>query len=436
MAQDIVADAVPDEEPLDLAIVAVKIDNELHAEDLTSLKFLCQELVIGSKLQQADSAVELIHLLESASIVTSSDFFVLADLLQYIGRVDILEAVGFTEKGVLQRRRREGSVIKPLYVLLLKISDDLTEKDVKKMASLCPQVPQSKKLSCGTDLFTVMCQHRTISHGNVQPLVKILQTLERTALVDRVTRYVESDKDPRDVKVVPVDKHTDSEMYEIFLQMFSKTPDQDVYPMVNDIHGIFLLITNASFKKAREARGGGRFPEDRTGSGSNLDVICLKKLFEQLHFEVVIKEDCTAADMKKKIRKQCRRDFKKYDCFACAILSHGTEKGIMGVDVLDNKGFGGEKAGEGAKGPVLKDGGDDDDDMQLKLLESIPGVPKDEPGPAGSPEGGHVFLFLSTVPGYRSYRDETGSSSWFIQAVVSEFSRHAHSMELTDLARQ
>lgn len=194
MAQDMETDAVNGPR-MDLRVVVMKIDNELHDEDVLSLKFLCQGLVISNKLKRAETAHELIALLESASLLSGSDYFILADLLQYIGRVDILEALDFNEQEVLYRRRFRGSDIKPFYVLLFKIAEEMTEEDVKKAAFMYGKVPNSKKLTSGLDLFTIMYQHHAISPENVRPLVQIFESMERNDIVELVGQYAVTEGD-------------------------------------------------------------------------------------------------------------------------------------------------------------------------------------------------------------------------------------------------
>lgn len=178
---------------LDLRSIIMKIDNELHDDDVDNLKFLCLGLLIGSKLMRVDNALELIDLLESAGHVSASDYFILADLLQIICRLDVLESIGFTEEEVLYRRQQCGSRVDPFYVLLFRISEEMTKEDVKKAAHQFGKMPQSKKLEKGTDLFTVMCQRQAITPNNINLLLDIFTSLKRNDIVQMIRKYLGKD---------------------------------------------------------------------------------------------------------------------------------------------------------------------------------------------------------------------------------------------------
>ncbi|KAK7507485.1 hypothetical protein BaRGS_00001420 [Batillaria attramentaria] len=188
MSQDMETDA-SNGRHIDFRRVVLKMDNELHDEDVESLKFLCQGLVITSKLNRVKEAHELVEELQSAGVVSERDYFLLADLLQYIGRVDIVEAINYEEQEVLRYRRQNRSHIKPFYVLLFRIAEELTDEDVKKAVFMYGKVPNKKNVSNGMDLFTIMCQHNVINPDNIGLLVQIFQSLERNDVVELVRRY-------------------------------------------------------------------------------------------------------------------------------------------------------------------------------------------------------------------------------------------------------
>lgn len=189
MAHNMLDEDAQTQEPLDLRTVAMRIDNDIHDEDVDNLKFLCQGLLAGNKLKRAGTALELISLLESAGHVSNNDYFLLADLLQYIHRIDVLELIEFDEQEVLTERQRRKSKIDAFYVLLFQIAEDMPDEDVKKAAFMYGKIPRSQKLSSGLDVFTVMVQHKAIAPGNIIHLRKILESLERNDLVEIVDKY-------------------------------------------------------------------------------------------------------------------------------------------------------------------------------------------------------------------------------------------------------
>ena len=175
-----------------LMSAAMIIDNNLHDEDVESMKFLCQGLLVGSKLKRIDTAHEIISLLQSANRLAENDYFILAELLQYIGRVDVLERIGYDADEVVFQRRQRGSQINPFFVLLFQIAEELTDEDVKKAAFAFGKIPRSQlqKLSSGLDLFTLMVQRQAITPEDVRLLVEIFASLERQDIVEQVNRYV------------------------------------------------------------------------------------------------------------------------------------------------------------------------------------------------------------------------------------------------------
>ncbi|KAK7483492.1 hypothetical protein BaRGS_00025291 [Batillaria attramentaria] len=91
------------------------------------------------------------------------------------------------------------------------------------------------------------------------------------------------------------------------------------------VRGRFLLINNEKYE------GGGFHMGKRVGS--QIDLIALDLLFRQLGFYVVIKTDLTASEMLAAFREQAAFDHSQYDCFACALLSHGdVDDTLFGTD--------------------------------------------------------------------------------------------------------
>ncbi|XP_076459077.1 uncharacterized protein LOC143292555 [Babylonia areolata] len=177
----------------ELAAAVMIMDNHLHDDDLESLKFLCQGLVVASKLKRVKAIHELVSCLQSAGALSEDDFFLLPDLLQYIQRVDVLGSIGCDEEEVIFQRCQQDSKIIPFYILLYHIAEDLSDEDLKKAKYMYPGgVPRSKTVSSGLDLFAVMIQHSKISPADVSLLVSIFQHLRSQAIVNMLNRYMET----------------------------------------------------------------------------------------------------------------------------------------------------------------------------------------------------------------------------------------------------
>jgi hypothetical protein len=181
-------DALIQERP-DKMTAVMKMDNELHSDDIEGMKFLCQGLIPGAKLKSVEDIPKLADLLEKASVLTDSDGFILADLLTYVRRIDILEAIGYTEREVMIQRRQQPSCIKPFYILLYQIAEELGDEDVRKAKYMYGKVPKSQTVSSGLDLFTVMVQHRAVTPENVSQMREIFKQIERMDLVEIIERY-------------------------------------------------------------------------------------------------------------------------------------------------------------------------------------------------------------------------------------------------------
>ncbi|XP_025088866.1 LOW QUALITY PROTEIN: caspase-10-like [Pomacea canaliculata] len=165
------------------------VDNELHDDDVKTLKFLCQNLVPGNKVNRVKTAHELMDLLESRNLLSSVNYDLIPDLLQCIGRIDIVESLGYDEEEVLTNRDRGLCQINPFYILLCTISNDLSDEDVKKMAFLYGKIPRSQALSSGLDVFTTMIHHKTAGPDNIQALKDIFMSIQRNDLVTKLENY-------------------------------------------------------------------------------------------------------------------------------------------------------------------------------------------------------------------------------------------------------
>lgn len=88
-------------------------------------------------------------------------------------------------------------------------------------------------------------------------------------------------------------------------------------------HGVALIINNVTFE--------GEGTADRTSS--NKDAERLEEVLKGLRYQVIIREDLKAADMKKVLSAiAAGLVLPKHDSFICCILSHGNPEGIEGVD--------------------------------------------------------------------------------------------------------
>ncbi|PVD35335.1 hypothetical protein C0Q70_02295 [Pomacea canaliculata] len=131
------------------------------------------------------------------------------------------------------------------------------------------------------------------------------------------------DRDVHDPDHIKVSLVADKEM----IQNFENAYSDEIYPMCRAKRGIFLLIDNQNFYAARAA---GIKLADR--DGTEFDQTALHSLFEALDFKVEIKDNCSAKQIADALQEVARKSHRDFDCFACAILSHGEQGVVFGVD--------------------------------------------------------------------------------------------------------
>ncbi|KAK7463151.1 hypothetical protein BaRGS_00038263 [Batillaria attramentaria] len=131
---------------------------------------------------------------------------------------------------------------------------------------------------------------------------------------------------PDDIEVIKVSTESDPEMIARFEKMASGE-DTEIYRMRHCPRGVLLIINNRHFDRARSKRPGF---SDR--DGTEVDGKALHNLFTGLGFKVESRNDCTSREMEIAVQEEMGKDHTAYDCFACAILSHGSEDVIFGVD--------------------------------------------------------------------------------------------------------
>lgn len=101
-------------------------------------------------------------------------------------------------------------------------------------------------------------------------------------------------------------------------------PSEDRYNMNHGNRGIAIIINNNNFRLRRKVI-------DRIGSEE--DANALDKCFCSLGFsDVKLYNDQTCHDIRKLLRDVARMDHMQHDMLACAILTHGEEGKIYGVD--------------------------------------------------------------------------------------------------------
>ena len=172
--------------------------------------------------------------------------------------------------------------------------------------------------------------------------------------------------------------------------------------------------------------------------GSEKDVKNLKSLFDDFGFRGSgVHENLTADELMKVLQDTSEKDFLKYDCFFCVIMSHGSQDGIFGVDdkVVHVDAI--TSMFRRNECPSLEG------KPKVFLIQACRGIQQDMvPVEADSdvtsmpypmlPSDADFLICFSSAPGYQSYRQrELGS--WFLSTVVKVFRKYAHSEHLMDM---
>ncbi|XP_027055203.1 caspase-3-like, partial [Pocillopora damicornis] len=191
--------------------------------------------------------------------------------------------------------------------------------------------------------------------------------------------------------------------------------------------GYVLVIHNYSFPKREEA----------VRHGSEEDVKNLCSLFDDFNFKTRIVNNLTQSQMVEILSETAEKDFSRYDCFLCVILSHGLKDGILGIDDEKIK-------IEAITSNFRRDACPSlEGKPKIFLIQACRGNRQDrvsiesdsEPVPCASsslPADADFLICFASAPGHQSYRQpELGS--WFISTVVAIFKEYAEREHLMDM---
>ncbi|XP_015753707.1 PREDICTED: caspase-3-like, partial [Acropora digitifera] len=191
--------------------------------------------------------------------------------------------------------------------------------------------------------------------------------------------------------------------------------------------GYVLVINNVQFP--------GRENPER--SGSDQDVERLVDFFRDFRFQIREYRNLERSEMMTLLTETSEKDFKKYDCFVCVILSHGSKDGIYGTDdqvitleaitslfrrdacpsLQEKPKIFLMQACRGTQRDLVSTESDSD-----PILYSKPSLPADA----------DFLICFASAPGHESYR-EGSLGSWFIYAVHKVFKKYAHKEHIMDM---
>uniref|UniRef100_A0A8C5LJG3 Caspase-3 n=1 Tax=Leptobrachium leishanense TaxID=445787 RepID=A0A8C5LJG3_9ANUR len=191
--------------------------------------------------------------------------------------------------------------------------------------------------------------------------------------------------------------------------------------------GQCIIINNKNFH-----------PSTRMGtrSGTDTDAKKLQETFKYFGYQVKIYNDLKCADIFGYLKKASEEDHSRKSSFVCAILSHGEEGVVYGVDDhLPIKNLTSLFRGDRCKTLVGK--------PKLFFIQACRGTDLDSgvETDSGSEQPSETyripveadFLYAySTVPGYYSWRN-TMNGSWFVQSLCEMLKLHASQLDLLQI---
>ncbi|XP_067686447.1 caspase-8-like [Haliotis asinina] len=190
MSMDVEADAVAER---GFHAVLLKIDSDLHQSDLQALKFLVKGNLHKNKLTKMSTGHELFAALETSKLIHASNRWLLVEMFDKIGRLDLIDYVDDEITEDLKSTHLPTGEISDYRLMLFDTAQDLTEEDTKKLTFLLHSLPKAKlgKVSSGLDLITLMEEAKIIAPDHVDKLRQYLETLTRLDLVKKIDQYTE-----------------------------------------------------------------------------------------------------------------------------------------------------------------------------------------------------------------------------------------------------
>ncbi|NXU56516.1 CASPA protein, partial [Turnix velox] len=349
------------------------IDENLVAEDVAALKFLCTDLLWFRRLENVTSGLDIFQLLMTEDYLNEEDTFLLAELLYRIKCYSLLKKLGYTKERVQECLHEKGRV-SPYRQMLYELSENITDDMLKEIVFLLRgSLPQQQTTLSALELLISLEKKGILSENKVQVLEYICMNVSRmNFLLEKVNCYTRAK--------VPLPSSTLSQgispsnflkrakfaclksrvvtlltilflMHEIMnstiswsLQprgpstftaltrpyllvnlkafLFSFQQKMTSYKMDGPHRGFCVLINNVEFDGSLKER-----------KGSCKDAEELERVFTWLGLEVKTYKNLKSWEIKNLMQKwQLLQDHKDRDCFICCILSHGESGAIYGKD--------------------------------------------------------------------------------------------------------
>ncbi|KAM6129654.1 caspase-10 isoform 2-T2 [Pterocles gutturalis] len=439
------------------------IDENLVAEDVAALKFLCTDLLPFKKLEGVKSAVDIFQLLMAEEYLNEEDTFLLAELLYRIKCHSLLKKLGYTKDKVQECLCEKGRV--SLYrQMLYELSENITNEMLKEIIFLLQDcLPKRRITLSALELLILLEKQGLLTENNVQVLEEVCMTVSPD-LLETVNCYKRAKVSlPQHENTLPVNvsslSHTGgirvftplqdtliksvssnindnkaanltqgfSEMNVELPGEFSNVENESkkmaIYKMDGPHRGFCLVINNVKFGRSLLER-----------KGSHKDAEELERVFTWLGLDVRTYTDLTSQQIKDLMRTwQHVQDHKDRDCFICCILSHGESGAIYGKDeelvsirmIMSH--FTAEQCPQLAEKPKLFfiqacQGKEIQRPVYVEADARIPDLPSMQQSISPSesiPAEADFLLGMATIDGCVSFR-HIQQGAWYIQALCSK----------------
>ncbi|NXK91329.1 CASPA protein, partial [Formicarius rufipectus] len=349
----------------------LSISEDLVAEEVEALKFLCTDLLPRKKLEGVKSAVDIFDLLMHEAYLTAEDPFLLAELLYRIKCNFLLKKLGYTPEKVQERLPEKGRV-SPYRQMLYELSENITNEMVKNITFLLQNnlpkrwstliYEEGDKCAYGgksaLDLLTLLEKQDLLTENNVQILEEVCEKVSPSLLkIINCYKKAKGEKFRQKYFLLllqklgvlpsfcPTEMHKSRCMLLCSEQkgtgvngVFDFNPRLDlntwylkfsfslsflqkkIYKMDGPHRGFCLVINNVKFENS-----------ERTGSYKDAEE--LERVFTWLGLDVRICTNLTSGQIIDLMETwQHLPDHKERNCFICCILSHGESGAIHGTD--------------------------------------------------------------------------------------------------------
>ncbi|XP_074550961.1 caspase-8 [Halichoeres trimaculatus] len=357
----------------------------LGQDHVKALAFLCSDL-LDRNLTSVKSASDLFSYLVDEDLLSAEQPHLLTELLLIIERTRLVRDLRLPLDP-----STSGNHISAYRKLLYKLSEDLTEENLRDMKFLLNGKLPRKKLEenvTALEVFQEMEHMDLINETNLNLLEILFQSCCPVS-IEKINRFKEQQAFPHSGPVAqetgqPMSVSDPLEPYQGpgYLQPEGAGELPDSQPKARSSS----TSSNTSIDFANASTGGNKLTKFETGpprinnnfnqqapdttdnevsenypmtaakrgfcliinnhnfsksikplsdrEGTQIDQKCLIKVFEWLGFELEVQEDCKREEILSAVQELGRRDHSDRDCLVCCILSHGEEESVLGVDGL------------------------------------------------------------------------------------------------------